>query len=223
MNGFKKNRVCYDYETVGEQLSFSRQKQNLSLKKVSKKLNINPEYLEALESGNYKKLPEGVYRKKILKKYCEFLKLDSEKVKKTFFKEKEVMSPDLSKLPILNKIKAHNFIILPKFIKNGLILLLILVCFGYLGYYLSQVISPPDLFIKTPSKNNLTVSEKQIEIIGQTHPEAKVFINNKNILKENSGNFSQNINLKEGLNTITISAKKKYSRLNVIKKQIMVQ
>lgn len=223
MNGFKKNRVCYDYETVGEQLSFNRKKQGLSLKKISKKININSEYLEALENGDYKKLPEGIYRKKILKKYCDFLGLDSEKIKDTFFKEKEVSSPDLNKTPSLKKIKAYKFFILPKFIKNSLIVLLILVCFGYLGYCLNQAISPPKLTISNPSGKALTITDKQILIQGTTHPEAKVFINNKNILKENSGNFTQNINLKEGLNTVTISAKKKYSRLNVIKKQIMVQ
>lgn len=223
MSGFKKNRILYDYETVGEQLSLARQKQNLSFKKISKKINVNPEYLKALEEGKYKKLPEGLYRKKILDKYSRFLGLDSEKIKESFFKEKETLSPETNKTPNIKKTKAHNFIIVPKLLKNLLIAVSILICFLYLGFYLNKAISQPELIINNPAEDSLKISEKEIEIKGSTHPEAKVFINDKSILKDDKGTFSETINLKRGLNTITISAKKKYSQLKVIKKQILVQ
>ncbi len=224
MREFKKNRVCYDYETVGEQLFLARQKQNLSLKKAAKKTNIDQKYLHALENGNYKELPGGVYRKNFLKKYSRFLELDTEKIKTSFFKEKEILEPDQNKTktPKVRRVKTCNFLIFPRIIKNILLVSLILACFLYLGFYLNKTISQPKLVIQNPASDTLSVSDKTIKINGSTHPEARVFINNKSILKDNQGNFSETINLKKGLNVITISAKKKYSQLNVVKKQILV-
>lgn len=223
MNSFKKNRVSYDYETAGEQLFLARKKQNLKLKKISKKINISVEYLNFLENGNFDKLPEGIYREKILKKYSHFLGLDSDKVVEIFTKEKNINSSPEKKIPNINKIKSRNFLIFPKLIKNLLVVFVILVCFSYLAFYLNNVVSPPKLVINSPENNNLILDKKQIIVSGKTSPEANVYINNKNVLKDNLGNFKQNINLKQGINTIIISAQKKYSKQKTIEKQIMVE
>ena len=223
MNSFKKNSISYDYETAGEQLFLARKKQNLKLKKVSKKINISVEYLKFLEVGNFNKLPEGIYREKILKKYSSFLGLDQDKIAETFTKERNINSFYDKKIPNLNKIKSHNFFIFPTLIKNILVVFVILICFSYLAFCLNNVISPPRLVINSPENNNLILDKKQIIISGETNPEASVYINNKNILKDNLGNFEENINLKQGINTIIISAQKKYSKQKTIEKQIMVE
>ncbi|MCD4694513.1 helix-turn-helix domain-containing protein, partial [bacterium] len=107
MNSFRKNSISYNYKTAGEQLFLARKKQNLKLKKISKKINISVEYLKFLENGNFDKLPEGIYREKILKKYSEFLNLDQSKIAKTFVKEKNINSSPEKKIPSPKNLKAY--------------------------------------------------------------------------------------------------------------------
>lgn len=89
-------------------------------------------------------------------------------------------------------------------------------------FYFQKIISAPKLTIIYPEKNLLT-KETAIEIKGQTEKEAEVKINGELILNNNNGNFSQTINLKKGLNTITINAQKKYSKESSVTRQILVE
>ena len=73
MNLFKSNKIYLDSETVSEQLRSSRQAKKLKLSFIAKKLNINEKYLAALEKGEYKELPHGVYGKNFLREYALFL------------------------------------------------------------------------------------------------------------------------------------------------------
>lgn len=223
MNGFNHNQIRHNHETAGEQLYATRQKQGLSIKKTAKKINIAPEYLEALERGDYEKLPEGVYKKKILKKYSSYLGIDYEKIKESFSKEREVTSQNKNKNLSVGKINERKFIIVPKIFKNSLIALLVIICFTYLGFCLNSIFSPPELTIINPAEAQISTDKKQITIKGKTNSEAKIYINNKNILKDNSGSFEELVNLKEGLNTITITAEKKYGKESKLKRKIMVE
>jgi hypothetical protein len=56
-----------------------------------------------------------------------------------------------------------------------------------------------------------------------TEPEAEVMINGELVLTNTAGYFIKKINLKSGLNTISISAQKKYSRKNLVEKKILVK
>ena len=60
-------------------------------------------------------------------------------------------------------------------------------------------------------------------MIGQSETEAEVKINGELILMDEDGNFSKLINLKKGVNPLEISAKKKYSRENLIIRQVLVE
>ena len=221
---FKANNIFSSYTTVAEQLCAQRRHKSLSFKKISRKININPKYLQALEEEDYDRLPEGVYQTKILKKYASFLGLDPEKLREQFTKEKQAKThSSKNNLFSVKKIKKCNFLVTPKIIRNGLTVLIIGICFACLGIYLNGVFSPPKLQIHHPNQNNLTVKKKQITISGETTPETKVYINNSPILNNEKGTFNKEIRLKQGINTITIKAEKKYGQEKVIKKQILVR
>ncbi len=225
MIGFKKNKIQTENKTVGEQFYLARTKQNISLKRASKKTKIKLEYLKALELGNYNKLPSGMYEKKYLKEYTNFLGLDKDELLNDFQKEKQVApQSSISNISIFskNKLKRINFIIFPHIIKNIIIVAVVIVCFGYLGYCVKSFVSPPDLSIQKP-KNDFITNERQISIIGETESDSQIYINGNSILTNNNGGFTEKIALKKGVNTITITAQKKYSKKNIVKKQILVK
>ncbi len=223
MNLFKSNKIYLDSETVSEQLRSARQAKKLKLKQAAEKLNINEKYLAALEKGEYRELPRGVYGKNFLREYALFLGLNYEKLARAYDAEINLIEPKRQK-DLFSKqvVKARYLWAMPKILKNIFIFLIICVCFVYLGYRLNKIIAPPYLIVNNPAKNLIT-SEALLLIYGQTEAEASLSINGQTILSDKSGNFSKMISLKNGLNIITVTASKKYGRDNTIVRQVLVK
>jgi len=223
MNLFKSNKIYLDGETVAEQLRSARQAKKLKLSLIAKKLNINEKYLAALEKGEYGKLPSGVYGKNFLREYALFLGLNYKKLAADFETEINILEPKRQKeLFSKQMIKGRHLWAMPKIIKNILIFLIIGVCFIYLGYRVNKIISPPFLILDTPAANLIT-DQNSLLISGKTEAEASLLINGQTVLTDKNGAFSQIINLKYGVNVITITANKKYGRASVATRQILVK
>jgi cytoskeletal protein RodZ len=223
MNFFQANKIHLDAETVAERLRSARQFKGFKLGEIAKKLNIQEKYLEYLEKGEYGLLPSGVYGKNFLREYALFLGLDYKPLAKDYETEINILEPRRQK-EIFSKqvIKGRYLWTMPKIIKNILIFLIIIICFIYLGYRLNKIIAPPLLTINNPAIN-LTTKETALLVSGQTEAEAQLIINGEHVLSDKNGGFSQLINLKNGLNVITVTASKKYGRSNTITRQVLVK
>jgi cytoskeletal protein RodZ len=179
--------------------------------------------LEALEKGNFKKLPAGIYGKNFLKDYAIFLKLGWKDLEKKFIKELEALKDSgEQKLFAPSVAKSRHFIPYPKIARGFALIFVVGICFFYLGNALKKIYSQPNLFVANP-QNNLVVEEKTININGRAEAEAEVIINGEKTASDKEGNFSETVYLKEGVNMITVTAKKKYGRENTIKRQILVK
>ena len=223
MAGFSTNKISEDSHVVSRTLRQARRVKKISLDFVSKKLGINLRYLKAMEKGNFSALPEGLYKKNYLRQYAQFLNLDAKKIVEFYEKENPDNLGKKEKKLFSKKIpKAHYFLTIPRLIKNFIIVVIILVCLGYLGYYLNNIIAPPEVVILNPV-SDLTINENHISIMGKTEPETEIIINGEMILINSDGLFTKKINLKNGLNIISIIGQKKYSRKNKITKKIIVQ
>jgi hypothetical protein len=111
---------------------------------------------------------------------------------------------------------------MPKILKNIFLAIGFLVLLSYLIFCLKTSLSAPKIKIFFPP-NNLVTVEKSLEISGSASEKTQVSINGKQILKDDSGTFKEVVELKIGLNAITISARNKYGREQIIKKQILVK
>ena len=223
MTNFKSNKISLDSKSVAEQLSKVRQEKKLKLKDIAKKLNINYKYLELLENGEYNKLPTGVYGKNFLREYAISLGLDYNELVKIFKQEKGIyQNPEQQKLFSKQVAKRHYFLAIPKVVKSSIIIAVTVIFFIYLGFSLKEIISPPDLFIYNPIEN-FTTEKKSIQVNGETEAEAQIIINGEQILSDAAGRFSKIVNLKNGINIITITACKKYGRDSTIIRQVLVK
>ena len=72
---------------IGDTLKKERENQNLSLQDVEQGTSIRALYIEAIESGDYDKLPGEVYAKGFIKNYANFLNLDGDALVKQFVQE----------------------------------------------------------------------------------------------------------------------------------------
>jgi len=221
MKSFIKQRKILD-ETLSDRLRKKRQEKGIDLHDVSKDLNINIKYLEAIENNRIEDLPPGVYGKSFLKKYAYFLEVSMEDLDDTLNEEDVVKKKDFKDDLFSKKVPSRRyFLSTPKIIKNILIVLVVCFFLVYLGFFINNIISPPKLFISNP-KEDLSTHKRFIEISGQTESEVQIYINENLVLVDVGGFFSKKISLKEGLNLVVVTAQKKYSKKNVIVRKILV-
>mgnify|MGYP002621695093 CR=1 FL=1 len=73
---------------LGEVLRAERERQRLTIQDIEEGTSIRAVYIEAIETGDYKKLPGDVYTKGFIKSYASFLNLNGEELVKQFVAEK---------------------------------------------------------------------------------------------------------------------------------------
>lgn len=223
MSLFRSNKIISENEAVAEILKNKRLEKKINIEKVAQKTGIHIKYLEALEKGDFSAMPSGVYSKNFLKEYALFLGIDYQELL-DMLNDQNYFSDSESKNGFFNrqKTKKRDFLFFPKIIKNILIILIVLGCFAYLGVSLKKIITPPELFVSFPSED-ITVHDTSINVVGSTDPEASITINGEVVSNNKNGDFSKNINLKNGMNIIKISAQKKYSQETVLERYVLVE
>ncbi len=210
-------------DLLGAELREARLAKNIKIKDAAKELKISVRYLEALETGRFDKLPPGVYVKNFLREYALYLGLEAEKLIAIYNSEAALKINKQKEDPFSKKVPgAHYFLVIPKIIKSSLIIFAVLVCAAYLTTCVKKIITAPDLALISPD-DNLITSAHSVDIKGSTEPEAEIVINGELVLKDISGFFEKKINLKSGLNIISVTAQKKYSQKSSITKKILVK
>lgn len=223
MNGFASNSILQSNELIAQELRQARTGKKISLEKAAQQTGINKKYLSALESGNWRRLPAGIYGKKFLTEYALYLGLDS-KVLSGLYNQEVSASGGNQASRLFTKItpRLHYTFNLPKLIQALLIIAAVLVCLLYLGFYVTKIIAAPSLVLDQPTAN-ITIAANQITISGRTEVNANVEINGQTVLVRADGQFSETINLKTGLNIIEVSSQKKYSKTSTVTRQIFVK
>ncbi len=222
MSLFSTNKVFFDKGIVPEQLRSARQARGLKLDQVAKLLNIHVKYLHALESGDYQKLPTGVYGQNFLREYVNFLRLDYKKIATQFAQEKSVFSTKKLDPFAVRVVGDKKIVTVSSLAKSGSLILAVAACLLYLFFLLNRIFVPPPLTINSPLDNSKTKTA-QIIVSGKTDAEATVFVNTDQAAVDNDGNFSQAVDLKSGLNLITITAFKKNSQKNVVTRRVLFE
>jgi len=222
-NSFTLNKITPPNEQIAKELKEARVQNRIKLEAIAEKLKINIKYLKILEAGEFKKLPAGIYGRNFLKEYALFLQLDATHLLELFDSEAGEKNNQKPKNIFIKKTgNAHHFIVVPKIIKNLIIGGIISIIVAYLGYSVNNIISAPILIITNPDKDIIT-EEHSIKIVGKTESDAKITINEEDILLNSDSTFEKNVNLKLGVNNIEIVAQKKYSKKNIINRKILVK
>lgn len=221
MKKFKSNKIREEREEISKLLKEARERKGVNLQEASQSLKIKLDYLKAIESGSFEKLPVGVYTRSFLREYATFLDLESKKVLDDYKKLGENQLLQKQNIFSSKTVSKFNFLVFPKIFKNFLLVLIIASCFIYLGYSVKEVLTPPFLEITEPT-TDIVIENYSTTVIGRADEGAQVFINGDLVFLDD-GFFSKKINLKKGSNTIVITAKKRYGRDNVAERHVLVK
>lgn len=208
----------------GERLKKLREEADFSIQRAAHLLNIHIKYLECLESGEIGKLPADVYNKGFLRRYAKLLDADPEALVEEYEKEARI-AKHLSQEKVhraLPYLRSRRFTITPRFFTAVLGLFILLAIGGYLFYQLHFLISPPRLSIFEPAED-LATSQAALTIKGQAEQGAQLTINGQVTYIDKDGNFTQSVNLIQGLNTIKIEATNRFGKSRSVVRQIMLQ
>ena len=94
---------------VGDILREERERQKFSLKDIEQGTSIRAVYIEAIENGEYDKLPGNVYTKGFIKNYGNFLKLDGDALSRQFTEEVTPQSaPIVTESESSNPVKSNE-------------------------------------------------------------------------------------------------------------------
>jgi len=209
---------------LGNELRAWREKKSLTPEQAAKQANLQTKHILALESGDLDALPEPIYAKNFLKAYLQVLGLKQDKFLKIFEKESSISSKSKKKLPhkAREQLKPHHFIASPKIFKIICAVFIGLIILGYLLWQINYLMKPPPLEVYYP-KEDLITEQAQVEISGQTDPEAILTINAQEVVTDSQGNFQYILGLQRGLNIATIKAQRRHSRTQIIYKKIILE
>ncbi|KKU90891.1 MAG: putative transcription regulation protein [Microgenomates group bacterium GW2011_GWA1_48_10] len=196
--------------TVGELLQRARVDKRLTLEQVEKATHIRRKFLEAIEKNQLDKLPPGTFARGFVKNYASYLGLSPEDT--LAFYRRQV---DENKTKIMTNHRrpfgTRRIAITPQVFTTLSVVLLLVIFFAYLMFSYFNYAGAPALVVNSP-ENNRVVNEEQIKVNGKTDPDAKLTINNQPVAVSPSGEFSVDVPLQSGLNTLTIVASNKFNR-----------
>jgi len=209
--------------TVGQILKEEREKKFYTLEEVEKATKIRKELLEALEKGNYQKLPPPAFIQGFIKNYGKFLGLETSKLLAIFRREfSEQKHPPKILDSFSSPYERGKFKVTPAKFLGSLILGLVIIFFAYLWFEYRFLVDAPFLEVTIPSdQTNTEVSI--IQVSGRTEPEAKVKINDQEIQVDLSGRFSQEITLTENVNNLVITSTSKGGKVTKVERTVFLR
>ncbi len=210
-------------KTIGELLRDERTAHRMSVAELSSRTRVRPEYLEALEGNIFSALPAATFVRGYIKAYAQVFGLDYRPLLGLLRRDyKESTQGQLIPRDFLKPVLKKRQLSTP--ITGAVIILAVIfsVILGYVGVQWYQLNQPPTLTVSSPTENQSVAA--QVEVIGQTKPEATVKINDEPVALQPDGSFMSQIILpREGLNTITVEASDRQGKVRLVQRTVYVQ
>lgn len=193
--------------TVGEVLKNKRKNLRKSLDLVSADTKIQKRFIKYIESDEFSPFESEVFLKGFIKIYAEYLGLDVKKVLALYRRTNPIVKEKQKNSFKKNIIKGKKLLFNPQMVITALIALFTLGILLYIGYQIYRFQTPPKLSILQPS-SDYTTEEETLLIKGSTEKGVVVEVNDVVTEVDEFSNFEKSIKLNEGINIVTIKAKK---------------
>lgn len=210
-------------KTVGGILREKRESRGLSLATVEQATRIREKFLEAIENDDYSSLPSIAYAKGFVKNYSDYLGLDTTTVL-AFFRRQTTETPKSSILPkgVSEPLNRSSFQLTPAKFVALIVVSLLTIFLGYFGFQYKRLQQAPGLTIETPV-HQAVISERRVDVLGKTDPDATVTVNGISVLVRGDGKFFDQVTLEPGVNKITIVATSRFGKSTTVVREVGLQ
>jgi cytoskeletal protein RodZ len=215
-------------KSVGEILKTERLRQGLSASQIASSIKTKEKNILAIENNDFSVFPGEIYALGYVRDYADLLGLKPDEVS-PFFRRTVEMKRQASTHEKIVSTETEYFINqhldsagknISKMILTIGTLIVIAIFVGFLVVEYQRNILHPQLEIISP-KADLKTNLKSIEVSGKTDAEDKIFVNGEEIPVDSSGSFKVNLDLKIGLNKITLKAVNGYQKLTEIERYVL--
>jgi len=205
-------------KNLAEFLKEKRQGKNLSLGKLSDLTKIQVYHLEALEAGQFEKLPPLIYRAGIFKRLAKFLDVDKNEIIRMY--KQEVQADEVSSYSgnIIKSKQNVNFVLTPRKLAIFLGVLFLILLSGYLFYQFKFLVGPPNLAVDP--KEDMVIQQESLTVRGKTDSGVYLTINGENVYIASDGSFSKEVQLTSGINVVEVKAVNNFGKSTKIVRQI---
>lgn len=216
-----ENYLILPMVRVGQKLYETRIRKSLTLEEIADSTKIRPQFLAAIEKGEYEKLPSPAYAKGFVCNYASFLGLSQKEILALFrreFDEKKAFKVLPDGMTRNNGFSLTRIRIQQSFF---IIALAGIALLSYLGFQYRSMFLPPMLVVNSPKQNAQTKDD--ITVSGKTDPNATVLINNEPVLPNTNGEFTKNLTLFPGKTAIVLKAKNRFGKETILERNIDVK
>lgn len=206
---------------VSQRLKEKRLRKGLTIEQVSQGTKIRPQYITAIERGEYNKLPSAAYVQGFVRNYAEFLGLPVKETLALFrreFDEEKALKvlpegfAQQKEFPITKiRIQRAVYLMIAVFLLIG----------GFLLYQYRSAFIDPQLSVSSPKEG--AVTSLQVMVEGKTDPAATVLVNNSQVAVTEDGTFTKRVTLFPGRETIEVRSKNRFGREAVVERRITVK
>ncbi len=206
---------------LGHLLHQKRLQRKQTLDEVAKVIKIKPQFLAAIERGEYNKLPSPAYAQGFVRNYATFLGFSKAETTMLFKREFDVARA-MKVLPD-SMIQTKEYPIKRLRIQQPVIIfvLFLLIVFGYLFFQYRAAFLPPSLAISAPNDGSKTA--QTLIVTGKADSNATVTVNGQPASVANDGTFQKAITLFPGGSTITIKATNRFGKTSTVQRMVDVQ
>lgn len=209
----------FKVKTIGEILKEKRIEKGLNTRQVSEIIKIRPEYLEALESGNYNVFPSEVYIKGFLRNYAKFLGVEKDKAMALYRRENtEDRSTNIETSQKTENPK-FSFALTPEKLIIAIVLIVTLGIVYYLSTQVSTILKSPELQINAPvvvsagEEEEFVTTDEDITFKGEISPGATLTLNGDTVTVSNIQQFEvRDVALNPGLNEFVFIAESQFGK-----------
>ena len=210
--------------SCGEFLKKARLGKGLSIEKAAGETKILASIIKNIENDAYEDLPPSIYLKGIIKKYANFLKLDTKQIL-TLYQEsngRKLVSGKDDLLPENRffKKKSKSLLFITKFLPQISKWIFFSFIFLYFIYEASFFIMPAKIILYSPAED-FTTNEPELKIVGKVIRTKVFLVKDKEIYFKKNGEFEDKIILIPGLNNIEFKAKNILNHETSIWRQII--
>src|SRR3989339_1056914 len=202
-------------KTVGQVLKEARLTQKLEVGEIAAVTKIRSQFIEFLESDNFRQLPNATVARGFIANYGQVLGLRPKQLMAIF--RRDFAENDQGQIVPRGMVDpvTKDSIWTPKSTIIALVVAIIVVFVMYLSYQYWLLLGPPSLTLSYPSEN-ITTSEVTVEVAGKTDPEATISVNGQLLVLEKGGQFYVRLPLNPGQNILTVTAKNKTGKTTTI-------
>ncbi len=194
--------------TVGQVVKNKRQQLKINLDIAAAETKIQKRFLEYIEKDEFSPFESEVFLKGFIKIYAEYLGLDVKKVLALYRRTNHTpIKKDENKGINQEVLKTSRKRLTPQLLITAILILFSLGVIAYISFQIYKFQTPPKLTITEPQQD-ITTTEEAVKLAGKVSENATVEVNDVVVETTEHGDFEKNIKLNEGINIITIKAKK---------------